>query len=83
MAPLAKGGVVDNNFKVYGTQNLRVVDSSIFPNIPGYYPMVPILMISEKASDVVLAAAAGLHHRARRTDTCPDVLPVTDKEFGC
>jgi choline dehydrogenase len=59
MAPQANGGVVDNNFKVYGTTNLRVVDSSIFPNIPGYYPMVPILMISEKASDVVLAAAAG------------------------
>jgi choline dehydrogenase len=36
-----------------------VVDASIFPNIPGYYPMVPLLMISEKASDVVLAAAAG------------------------
>ena len=59
MAPLANGGVVDNNFKVYGTNNLRVVDASIFPNIPGFYPMVSLLMISEKASDVVLAAAAG------------------------
>lgn len=57
MAPLANGGVVDNNFKVYGTNNLRVVDASVFMNIPGYYPMVPLLMISEKASDVVLAAA--------------------------
>ena len=59
MAPQANGGVVDNNFKVYGTNNLRVVDASIFPNIPGFYPMVPLLMISEKASDVVLAAASG------------------------
>jgi len=58
MAPMANGGVVDNNFKVYGTNNLRVVDASIFPNIPGYYPMVPLLMISEKASDTVLASAA-------------------------
>ena len=54
----ADGGVVDGNFLVYGTKNLRVVDASVFPDIPGYYPMVPILMISEKASDVILAAAA-------------------------
>jgi 5-(hydroxymethyl)furfural/furfural oxidase len=52
------GGVVDGNFLVYGTKNLRVVDASVFPNIPGYYPMIPLLMISEKASDVILAAAA-------------------------
>jgi len=52
------GGVVDGNFLVYGTNNLRVVDASVFPNIPGYYPMIPLLMISEKASDVILAAAA-------------------------
>jgi choline dehydrogenase len=58
MGPMSSGGVVDSNFKVYGTNNLRVVDISIFPDIPGYYPMVPLLMISEKASDVVLAAAA-------------------------
>jgi len=50
--------VVDGNFLVYGTNNLRVVDASVFPNIPGYYPMIPLLMISEKASDVILAAAA-------------------------
>jgi choline dehydrogenase len=58
MGPKSNGGVVDSNFKVYGTNNLRVVDASVFPDIPGYYPMVPLLMISEKASDVVLAAAA-------------------------
>jgi len=51
------GGVVDGNFLVHGTKNLRVVDASVFPNIPGYYPMIPLLMISEKASDVILAAA--------------------------
>ena len=49
--------VVDSNFKVYGTQNLRVVDASVFPAIPGYYLTVPILMISEKASDAILADA--------------------------
>jgi choline dehydrogenase len=57
IGPRSQGGVVDSNFKVHGTKNLRVVDASVFPNIPGYYPMVPLLMISEKASDVILAAA--------------------------
>lgn len=51
--------VVDSEFKVIGTRNLRVVDASVFPRIPGYFPMVPILMMSEKASDVILADARG------------------------
>jgi choline dehydrogenase len=51
--------VVDSDFKVLGTHNLRVVDASVFPRIPGYYPMIPIMMISEKASDVILADAKG------------------------
>lgn len=46
--------VVDSNFRVHGTQNLRVVDASVFPRIPGYFPLAPIYMISEKASDVIL-----------------------------
>jgi choline dehydrogenase len=50
--------VVDNNFKVHGTQNLRIVDASVFPRIPGYFIVTPIYMISEKASDVILADAA-------------------------
>jgi choline dehydrogenase len=47
--------VVDSNFKVIGTSNLRVVDASVFPRIPGFYPMVAIQMLSEKASDTILA----------------------------
>jgi choline dehydrogenase len=46
--------VVDSKFKVIGTRNLRVVDASVFPRIPGYYPTIPIMMMSEKASDVIL-----------------------------
>ena len=29
MMPREKGGVVDSNYKVYGTQNIRVVDLSV------------------------------------------------------
>jgi choline dehydrogenase len=51
--------VVDSDFRVIGTRNLRVVDASVFPRIPGYYPMVAIMMVSEKASDSILRAANG------------------------
>lgn len=49
--------VLDSNFKVRGVDGLRVVDASVFPKIPGYYIALPIYMISEKASDVILADA--------------------------
>lgn len=49
--------VVDSKFRVHGTRNLRVVDASVFPRIPGYFILVPIYMISEKASDLILATA--------------------------
>lgn len=54
--------VVDSNFKVFGTRNLRIVDASVFPRIPGYFITVPIQMISEKASDVILAHARAQRH---------------------
>jgi choline dehydrogenase len=50
------GAVVDSDFKVFGTRNLRVVDASVFPRIPGYFPMIAIMMMSEKASDVILSS---------------------------
>ena len=49
--------VVDSEFRVHGTQNLRIVDASVFPRVPGYFIVTPIYMISEKASDVILASA--------------------------
>ena len=49
--------VVDSAFRVYGTSWLRVVDASVFPRIPGFFIVTPTYMISEKASDVIAAAA--------------------------
>jgi choline dehydrogenase len=51
--------VVDSNFRVIGTQNLRIVDASVFPRIPGFFIVTPIYMIAEKASDVILTDARG------------------------
>ena len=50
--------VLDSSFRVLGTQGLRVVDASVFPRIPGFFVVTPVYMISEKASDVILADAA-------------------------
>jgi choline dehydrogenase len=50
-----KMAVVDNNFRVHGTKNLRVVDASVFPRIPGFFIVTSIYMIAEKAADVILA----------------------------
>lgn len=52
--PLA---VLNSKFQVRGVDGLRVVDASVFPKIPGFYVAVPIYMISEKAADVIIAAA--------------------------
>jgi len=57
IGPRDDGGVLDSKFRVYGTQNLRVVDASVFPKIPGFFIVVPVYMIGEKASDVILADA--------------------------
>ncbi len=57
--------VVDSKFRVHGTRNLRVVDASVFPRIPGYFPLIAIYMISEKASDIILARVHRRQHQIR------------------
>lgn len=52
-----ENAVLDSNFKVKGVTNLRVVDASVFPKIPGFFLAVPIYLISEKATDVILEEA--------------------------
>lgn len=50
--------VLDGNFRVRNTRNLRVVDASVFPHIPGTFIVLPIYMISEKAATVIIRDAA-------------------------
>jgi choline dehydrogenase len=45
--------VVGSDFRVHGTTNLRVVDASIFPRIPGFFIVTAIYMAAEKASAVI------------------------------
>jgi choline dehydrogenase len=51
------GAVVDSDFRVIGVENLRVVDASVFPRIPGFFIVTPIYMIAEKAADVIISHA--------------------------
>ena len=57
-APIGAAGdsmaVLDAKFRVRGTEGLRVVDASVFPKIPGTFIVVPVYMVSEKATDVIL-----------------------------
>jgi choline dehydrogenase-like flavoprotein len=59
--PIGKDGdpnaVLDGNFRVRGVKNLRVVDASAFPRIPGFFIVSSIYMIAEKAADAILADA--------------------------
>ena len=45
--------VVDNQLRVYGLQNLRIVDASIMPNMPSANTYASTMMIAEKASDMI------------------------------
>jgi choline dehydrogenase len=49
-----EGGVLTSDFRVHGTQGLRVVDASVFPRIPGLFILSAVYMIGEKAADVIL-----------------------------
>ena len=53
-----RGGVVNGDFEVHGVANLRIVDASVFPKIPGFFIVSSIYTIAEKAADVILAKAA-------------------------
>jgi choline dehydrogenase-like flavoprotein len=46
--------VVDAHLRVIGMQGLRVADASIMPTMPSGNTGAPVMMIAEKAADLIL-----------------------------
>ncbi|KAK7949203.1 alcohol dehydrogenase [Apiospora aurea] len=57
LMPRELGGVVDQTLRVYGVKNLRVVDASIMPSLPGGNTCQPTYAIAEKAADIIKSNA--------------------------
>jgi choline dehydrogenase/4-pyridoxate dehydrogenase len=51
--PDDEGAVVDSELRVRGIEALRVVDASVFPDLVGGNINAPVIMIAEKASDLI------------------------------
>lgn len=54
MGPGADDVVDPVSLRVHGLEGLRVVDASIFPSVTNTQTYAPVLMIAEKAADVIL-----------------------------
>ena len=50
--------VVDPEGRVFGVENLRIVDASIMPTVPSGNTNAPVMMIAEKLSDRILGKPA-------------------------
>jgi choline dehydrogenase-like flavoprotein len=57
MLPKKAGGVVDSKSKVYGTSNLRVVDTSIMPVLILAHLQTAVYGIAEMTASVVIGGS--------------------------
>ena len=51
------GGVLDGTLRVHGTRGLRVADASVFPSIPGTFVACSVMMVGERAAELILSGS--------------------------
>ena len=66
MLPLEQGGVVDSHLRVWGTQNLRVVDAGVFPMIPAAHLQAVVYGVAEKVDVLALQTCGTLLTTSQR-----------------
>jgi choline dehydrogenase len=53
MSDVGNDAVVDSRLRVHGLKDLRVVDASVMPIIPGGNTNAPTIMLAERAADLI------------------------------
>src|SRR5262249_33712140 len=57
---IGRDAVVDSQLRIHGVDALRVVDASVMPSIIGGNTNAPVIMIAEKAADMIRSQTAAL-----------------------
>jgi choline dehydrogenase len=58
--------VVDANLRVRGTTGLRIVDASVMPSITSTNTNATVLMLAERAADIILRGAKQVEEAEKR-----------------